>query len=144
MCRITQLSVFIENKKGRFAHVVKLLGEKGVNIRAMSLADTVDFGILRFVVNKPDVAYSVLKENGLVVRKDEVLAMEVEDRPGGLAELLQSITEQDLNVEYMYTFNNVLSKKAVMIFRFEDTAEAIGKLEKAGVKLLPSDYFWRI
>jgi len=144
MCRITQLSVFIENKKGRFAHVVKLLGEKGVNIRAMSLADTVDFGILRFVVNKPDVAYSILKENGLVVRKDEVLAMEVEDRPGGLAELLQSITEQDLNVEYMYTFNNVLSKKAVMIFRFEDTVEAIGKLEKAGVKLLPSDYFWRI
>ena len=144
MCRITQLSVFIENKKGRFAHVVKLLGEKEVNIRAMSLADTVDFGILRFVVNKPDVAYSILKENGLVVRKDEVLAMEVEDRPGGLAELLQSITEQDLNVEYMYTFNNVLSKKAVMIFRFEDTVEAIGKLEKAGVKLLPSDYFWRI
>lgn len=144
MCRITQLSVFIENKKGRFAHVVKLLGEKEVNIRAMSLADTVDFGILRFVVNKPDVAYSILKENGLVVRKDEVLAMEVEDRPGGLAELLQSITEQDLNVEYMYTFNNVLNKKAVMIFRFEDTVEAIGKLEKAGVKLLPSDYFWRI
>ncbi|MCD6133902.1 MAG: amino acid-binding protein [Deltaproteobacteria bacterium] len=144
MCRITQLSVFIENKKGRFAHVVKLLGEGEVNIRAMSLADTVDFGILRFVVNKPDVAYSILKENGLVVRKDEVLAMEVEDRPGGLAELLQSITEQDLNVEYMYTFNNVLSKKAVMIFRFEDTVEAIGKLEKAGVKLLPSDYFWRI
>jgi len=144
MCRITQLSVFIENKKGRFAHVVQLLGEKDVNIRAMSLADTVDFGILRFVVDKPDAAYSILKENGLIVRKDEVLAMEVEDKPGGLAKLLQSITKQDLSVEYMYTFNNVLSGKAVMIFRFEDTVEAIERLKEIGVGLLPSDYFWGI
>jgi hypothetical protein len=124
--------------------MVELLGKENVNIRAMSLADTVDFGILRFVVNKTDVAYNTLKEKGLIIRKDEVLAIEVEDEPGGLAKLLKSITKQDLSIEYMYTFNNILSGKAVMIFRFEDTDEAIKKLKEANVTLLPSDYFGKI
>ncbi len=138
--KIDQISVFIENKKGRFFSVTKVLKEAGVNIRAMSLADTVDFGILRFIVDKPKVAYDALMDKDFIARKNSVLAIAVDDECGGLSNLLGIITKEDLNVEYMYTFINALEKKAVMLFRFEDIDVAIEKLLSSDVELLNRDY----
>ncbi len=142
--KITQISVFIENKKGRFYNVTRVLKEAGVNIRAMSLADTMDFGILRFVMDKPDAAYRALIDNDFIVKKNHVLAVGVEDRCGGLSELLKTISDLDLNIEYMYTFVNALEGKAVMLFKFEDIDTAIEKLLNAGADLLKEEYFRKI
>ncbi len=139
--KITQISVFIENKKGRFYSVTRVMKDAGVNIRAMSLADTMDFGILRFVVDKPEVAYNALLESNFIVKKNHVLAIAVRDESGGLCDLLKLISDLDLNIEYMYTFVNAMDRRAVMLFRFEDIDEAIEKLLKAGAELLEENYF---
>ncbi len=142
--KIPQISVFIENKKGRFYNTTRVLKEAGVNIRAMSLADTMDFGILRFVVDKPEKAYESLMDNHFIVKKNDVIAVAIKDECGGLAELLKTISDLDLNIEYMYTFVNNMDNKAVMLFKFEDIDEAIEKLIKAGAELLDKEYFKRI
>ena len=139
--KITQISVFIENKKGRFYNTTKVLKEAGVNIRAMSLADTMDFGILRFVVNKPDVAFESLVEANFIVKKNYVIATAVKDESGGLCELLETINNLNLNIEYMYTFVNALQNKAVMLFKFEDIDEAIEKLLQNNAELLEEKFF---
>ncbi len=142
--KITQISVFIENKKGRFYNTTRVLKEAGVNIRAMSLADTMDFGILRFVVDKPTEAFEALQEANFIVKTNPVIAVAISDKVGGLSELLKLISDLDLNIEYMYTFVNNLDNKAVMLFKFEEIDEAISKLLKAGAELLDEDYFKRI
>src|SRR4030067_2260323 len=101
---VEQISVFLENKPGALAEVTRILGEEGVNIRALSLADTKDFGILRLIVNDNEKAKEVLGQRGLTVRKTEVVAVEVPDRPGGLADILKILSEAGLNVEYLYAF----------------------------------------
>jgi hypothetical protein len=139
--KITQISVFIENKKGRFYNVTKTLKNAGVNIRAMSLADTMDFGILRFVMDKPKEAYDALMEEDFIVKRNDVLAISIKDKSGGLSELLETISNLDLNIEYMYTFVNALEKKAVMLFKFEDIDLAIDKLLKENIELLKEEFF---
>lgn len=142
--KITQISVFIENKKGRFYNVTKTMKDTGVNIRAMSLADTMDFGILRFVVDKPKEAYDALMDSDFIIKKNEVLAIAVKDESGGLSELLNTISNLDLNIEYMYTFVNALENKAVMLFKFEEIDEAIEKLLTANEELLKEEFFRKI
>ncbi len=142
--KITQISVFIENKKGRFFNVTKTLKDASVNIRAMSLADTMDFGILRFVVDKPKDAYDALLESDFIVKKNYVLAISVKDESGGLSELLDIISRLDLNIEYMYTFVNALENTAVMLFKFEDIEEAIEKLLESNVELLKEEFFRKV
>ena len=142
--KIPQISVFIENKKGRFYNTTKVLKEAGINIRAMSLADTMDFGILRFVVDKPEKAYESLIESNFIVKTNEVIAVAIKDESGGLSNLLKTISDLDINVEYMYTFVNNLDKKAVMLFKFEDIDLAIEKLLKENSELLDKDYFKKI
>ncbi|HLO26103.1 MAG TPA: ACT domain-containing protein, partial [Geobacteraceae bacterium] len=99
--KVEQISIFIENKSGRLAEIARILGDTGINIRALSLADTTDFGILRLIVNDREKAKLVLKENGFTVSKTEVVAVEVPDRPGGLSEILQTLDSESINVEYM-------------------------------------------
>ncbi len=142
--KIPQISVFIENKKGRFYNTTKVLKEANINIRAMSLADTMDFGILRFVVDKPEKAYESLIESNFIVKTNEVIAVAIKDESGGLSNLLKTISDLDINVEYMYTFVNNLDKKAVMLFKFEDIDLAIEKLLKENSELLDKDYFKKI
>ncbi len=142
--KIPQISVFIENKKGRFYNVTRILKEAKVNIRAMSLADTMDFGILRFVMDKPKEAYDALLEGDFIVKKNEVLAIAIKDESGGLSELLKTISDLDLNIEYMYTFVNALENKAVMLFKFEEIDLAIEKLLKENVELLEEEFFKRV
>ncbi|ADR18801.1 ACT domain-containing protein [Calditerrivibrio nitroreducens] len=134
--KITQISVFIENKSGRLYEICDLLGRNNLNIRALSLADTSDFGILRLIVNDPEKAFTLLKQNGFTVGKTEVIAVEVPDVPGGLASVLKVLSANDVNVEYMYAFVEKSSDFAVMIFRFDEVDKALDALEKNGIKTI--------
>ena len=134
--KVEQISVFLENKPGALAEVTRILGESGVNIRALSLADTKDFGILRLIVNDNEKAMEILGRKGLTVRKTEVVAVEVPDRPGGLAEILRVLFEADINVEYLYAFVQQSWENAIIIFRFDETDRAISVLSEKKVRIL--------
>lgn len=137
--KLQQISVFIENQSGRLHEVTKLLGENGINIRALSLADTSDFGILRLIVNNPEKAYDLLKSNEFTVGRTEVLAVVVSDKPGGLAAILGCLNENNINVEYMYAFvDHQQEGRAIMIFRFDETDAAAEKLSEAGFSFVRS------
>ncbi|BCA79765.1 ACT domain-containing protein [Desulfuromonas sp. AOP6] len=137
--KVEQISIFIENKSGRLAEVTEALGDAGVNIRALSLADTSDFGILRLIVDKTDLAKSTLKERGFTVNKTEVVAVEVPDRPKGLFGILQVLDRASVNVEYMYAFVERCGGNAVIIFRFDNPEEAIKVLTQHNVNVLQGD-----
>lgn len=123
--RVQQISVFLENRAGRIAEVTAVLAETGVNIRALSMADTSDFGVLRLIVNDTQKAESALKARGFTVGKTNVVAVEVQDRPGGLHHILSVLHQAGINVEYMYAFVQQSGDNAVMIFRFDQTDEAL-------------------
>ncbi|MFH0783957.1 MAG: ACT domain-containing protein [Pseudomonadota bacterium] len=133
---VEQIAVFLENKSGRLAEITAILAENAINIRALSVADTADFGILRLIVDKVEQAKAVLRENGFTVGKTQVLAVEVEDKTGGLANVLKCLTEAAINVEYMYAFVNKTGENAVLIFRFEKMEEAITTLKNGGFTIL--------
>ena len=134
--KVEQISIFLENKAGRLAEVTGILGEASINIRALSLADTSDFGILRLIVNDHEKAKEVLKEHGFTVGRTEVVAVEVEDKPGGLKRILQILFEAGINVEYMYAFVQQSGQNAVLIFRFDDIDNAIDVLMQNGVVVI--------
>jgi len=134
--RVKQISVFIENRSGRLREVVGVLGENSVNIRALSLADTSDYGILRLILDNPDKALSVLKKANFTLSETDVIAVEVSDKPGGLAEVLNILGNAGINVEYMYAFVEKSSNNAVMIFRIEDIDKAIKTLKDSKVTIL--------
>lgn len=134
--RIKQLSVFLENKSGRLAKISRVLGEEQINILALSLADTADFGILRMLVDDPDRAAEVLKEHQFVCIINTVTVVEVDDKPGGLAKVVSVLDDSGINVEYMYAFSSVKTHRAALIFRFEDNAAAIEALQDAGFSVL--------
>jgi len=131
-----QLSIFLENRSGRLAEITGVLARAGINIRALSLADTADFGILRLIVNEPARAAETLRGNGFTVATNEMVALEVPDRPGGLWEILTAVGEAALNVEYMYAFVRRSHENAVVMFRFDEPDRAIAVLQKAGVQVL--------
>ncbi|MDA8239598.1 MAG: ACT domain-containing protein [Nitrospiraceae bacterium] len=137
--KVEQISIFLENKSGRLADVAEVLAKAGINIRALSLADTTDFGILRLIVNDTEKAKQVLKDNGFTVGKTEVIAVEVPDRPGGLGHILTVMKEQGINVEYMYAFVQRSGGNAVIIFRFDEIEKAIAALQKSGVVILKGE-----
>lgn len=130
-----QISIFIENKEGRLAEVTAILRDANVNIRALSLADTTDFGVLRLIVNDNDRAEKALKEEGFTVGKTQVLAVEVADVPGGLNRILDPLSDQGVNVEYMYAFANPQCKNAIMILRLDDHTKALEILAKQSIKV---------
>lgn len=134
--KVEQISIFIENQSGRLADVTRALGEAGVNIRALSLADTSDFGILRLIVDKTDLANKVLRERSFTVHKTEVIAVGVPDRPLGLNSILELLDKWKVNVEYMYAFPEHYSENAIMIFRFDNPDEAIRILLENGFSVL--------
>ena len=142
--KVEQISIFVENKSGRLAEVTAILAKKGINIRAMSLADTADFGILRLIVNNTEKTVSLLKENGFTVARNEVVAVQVSDRPGSLAEILGALQGKAINVEYMYAFTQKSEGNAVLIFRFDEIDKAVDSLQKIGVKLLSGEEIQRL
>ena len=134
--QVPQISIFLENKIGRMAEVTETLATRDINIVALSVADTSEFGILRLIVNKPDSAYEALKQAGFTAMTNYVVAVEVEDKPGGLAKILRILSEASLNVEYMYAFVERATGRAALIFRFEKETEAVKVLQAAGVNIL--------
>lgn len=137
--QVEQISVFLENKMGRMSEVTAILAEASVNIRALALADTSDFGVLRLIVGDNEKAVSVLKENGFTVGRTEVVAVAVEDRPGGLNKILEILRDAELNVEYMYAYVRQTGKDAVMIFRFDNAKAAIEVLKRNDVSIIERD-----
>lgn len=134
--KIQQLSLFLENKPGRLAEPCRLLAAAGINIRTLSLADTQQFGILRLIVSDWRKAAALLQQAGYACKATEVLAVEVPDRPGGLAHILEMFETGGVNIEYMYAFPFGKQDKAVIIFRFDKPDEAIERLQAGGVNVL--------
>jgi hypothetical protein len=137
--KIQQISLFAENKPGHIAAPVRLLAREGIDIRSMYLADTQQYGILRMIVSDWQKAARVLEAHEFVVKVTEVLAVEVPDRPGGLADVLGALDGTGINIEYMYGFPYVLGDEAILIFRFADPEAAIARLQAAGINLLGSE-----
>jgi len=137
--KLEQISVFLENRSGRLAEITGILARTGVNIRALSLADTADFGILRLIVDRPDLATRILKDNGFTVGLTEMVALEVPDRPGGLWGILTVLEAVGMNVEYMYAFVQKAGENAVILFRFDEPARAAQVLRDAGVRVLAGE-----
>ena len=134
--KINQISIFIENTKGRLAEVCNLLGDKGINIRALTIAESPEFGILRVVLDKPEEAKQILKKNGFIATTAEIVAVEVSDEPGGLAKALKILADNDINVEYMYGFVEKATDKALMVFKFVNTDKAIEVLQKNNISVV--------
>jgi len=126
--RMTQISIFLENRKGRLYDVCSLLGDNDINIMALTIAETENFGVLRIVVNKPDEAINLLKEKGFAANITDVVIVEVEDKPGGLAKVLKLLNDNNINIEYMHAMLAKQSDKSYMVFRFDDPDMAINVL----------------
>ncbi|GAB7022971.1 ACT domain-containing protein [Salidesulfovibrio brasiliensis] len=142
--KVDQLSIFLENRAGRLAEVTKILEDNGINIRALSLADTSDFGILRLIVSDFEKARNALKENGFTVGRTNVVAVEVSDEPGGLNNILTLLQESGINVEYMYAFVQQSGNSAVLIFRFDRTDQGIEVLQKNNITVIPGEKLYSL
>lgn len=139
---IEQISIFVENKPGRLAEITEVLHKNAIDIRAMSIADTRDFGILRLIVNKPTLAEAALKEAGYTVSLTKVIAIGVADEPGGLASAMKVLFENGISVEYMYAFISQVKGTAYVIMRVEDNEKAMTALKAGGLTvLLDSDVY---
>ena len=136
--RINQLSLFIENKPGTLNEVCQVLKENDINISTLSLADTEQFGIMRLLIHDWENAKEVLEQAGFVANVTEVLALPVEDHPGGLAYLLEILNENKINIEYMYAFSYGKGDKAIMVFRFENPEKAIEALSAKDIDTIKS------
>lgn len=135
--KVEQISIFLENKPGGLEEATRILKDAGINIRTLSLADTTDFGILRLIVNDVEKASRVLKEQGLRASRTIVVAVEVPDRPGGLHSILEVLTKNGINVEYLYAFVERSGENAVIIFRLDNPDAAIEVLKQNGLTVLP-------
>lgn len=134
--KLTQISIFLENRKGRLYEVCSLLGKNKINIRALTIAESEEFGILRIVVDNPQKASAVLKANGFTASLTDIVAVEVPDRPGGLAAILKIFSQSNINVEYMYGFVEKKSDQALLVFRFDAPDKAISLLKKNKINVV--------
>lgn len=133
---IKQISIFVENKPGRLSAITKLLSDNGIDIRALSVADTKDFGILRLIVNKPDKACEILKAANCTVSLTNVIAIGIHDKPGGLAAAMECLYGANISVEYMYAFISKSEEQAYVILRVENNDKAIEALKESNFTLL--------
>ncbi|MBQ4348963.1 MAG: ACT domain-containing protein [Clostridia bacterium] len=138
---IKQISIFVENKKGRLAEITETLAKAGANIRALSIADTTDFGILRLIVDKPDESAAALKEAGITVSVTNVIAVGIDDVPGAFSRPMRILADAEIDVEYMYAFITRKSERAYVILRVADNDAAAKVLLDKGVELLDEEGF---
>lgn len=135
--KIVQLSIFVENREGRLAEIMSILAAEKIDIRALSLADTKDFGVLRMIVDTPDKAIAALKSKNIMIKTTDIIAVEVEDQPGGLSRVLNVFKAAKINIEYMYAFVEKNNSNAVMVFRVENPEKAVKKIK--GIKILAAE-----
>ncbi len=133
---IKQISVYVENRPGRLAAFTKSLARCGVDMKAICIADTVDFGILRCIVDNAETAVVALKEDGFAASITEVIALGISNSPGGLDHAADLLNEAEISIEYIYSFMKAINDNAVIIFRVDDVEGAIKVLKEGGVKLL--------
>ena len=137
---VEQISVFVENRSGQLGDVTRVLEEAGINIRALSLSDTTDFGVLRLMADVTEKARDALAAAGFTVGTTPVVAVDVADEPGGLGRVLSVLSEHGINVEYLYAYTQRESTRATIIYRFDRTEEAVNVLESRGFRVLgPKD-----
>jgi hypothetical protein len=136
---IKQLSVFVENKPGRLADITATIARASIDIRALSIADTTDFGILRLVVDKPAEAEKTLKDAGLTVSLTNVIAIGIADKPGGFADAMKIFAEKGISIEYMYAFVSRDTDRAYLIMRVKDSESAVSILNESGLEILTED-----
>ena len=141
---VKQISVFIENKKGRLAELAGLLSENGIDLKALSIADTTNFGILRCIVNDPELAIKVIRDAGFTANVTEVLAVQVPDVPGGLSTILDHLAEADISVEYLYSFVRTHGESALILFRVEDPHKAKDLLLSRNVPILSAQQVYSL
>lgn len=134
--KIKQISIFLENKRGRLYEALKALADASINIRALSIADTSEFGILRLIVTDPEKAKEILEKNEFTVKLTNVIAIAVKDKPGGLAEALKYLYDANINIEYIYAFVEKSGEKAVVVLRTENLDKTISILQDKDIKLL--------
>ena len=130
---IHQISVFLENRAGQLSEITSILAQQGIDLRAINIAETSDYGVLRLIANKPQEAASVLLEHGFILSMTPVVAVSVPDEPGGLAAGLQIFAKENIDVEYMYSVFGQVNGRAHMIFRVADTDHLVGILEANGI-----------
>ena len=133
---IKQLSIFVENKQGALVSITETLAQNNVNIRALSIADTEEFGILRLIVNEEDVALKTLTDAGFLIRTTDVVGVKIGDAPGKLSKALDVLDKAGINVEYLYAFMTRTEKHAYVVLRVADNALAEKALEDAGFHLI--------
>ena len=137
--QIKQVSIFIQNTQGRLAEVTRTISRAGINIRALSLGDSTDFGVLRLIVDNHTKCLEVLKEQGFMAQETSVIAVEIEDHPGGLDRVLTVFEQAAINVEYMYAFVEKTRSNAIVIFRINDMDKALSSLKTAGIPVVGDD-----
>ena len=134
-----QISIFMENRPGGLAEITELLARAAINIRAMSVADTADFGIFRVIVDDTDRCARLLKDSGFTVTRSEMVVVQIPDRPGGLHEIIRILSGQRINIEYLYAFITRARESAVIIFRFDEPGRAVKTLHEAGIRVLTGE-----
>lgn len=136
---IKQISIFLENRKGRLADVTRIMTKSKINMRALSLADTADFGVLRIIVDDQERCLRVLRENDFIAQETDVIAVEVPDEPGGLHGILSLFDQHDVNIEYMYAFVEKKMDRAAVIFKIDDHERANEVLKENNINVLTRD-----
>lgn len=141
---IKQVSIFVENKSGRIADIISVLGDNGIDISALSIADTTDFGIVRLIASNPEKAERVLRESGAIVKITEVIAVGVSDTPGGLARALNVLKESNIEIDYIYAFVGKSDKGALVVMKVNDPQKALECFEKNNIVTISAEDVYRI
>ena len=142
--KLKQISIFLENRKGRLLKALNILSMANINIRALSIADTSEFGILRMIVPEPEMAKEILEEANFVVKMNDVIAVGVSDEPGGLESILEALNKSNINIEYLYAFVEKKRDNAIVVIRTENIEEGIKALESDGITVLSSKEVYTI
>ncbi|MCQ2970382.1 ACT domain protein [Methanobrevibacter gottschalkii] len=136
---VKQISVFVENKEGRIKKAINTLAEENINIRALSIADTTKYGILRLIVSDNEKAIAALEKDGFIVKENEVILLAVPDKPNGLNSTLAIFDEKGINLEYLYAFVSSKTDAAIVVMRLENMEKAIEALQDSNVKILKTE-----
>ena len=144
MYKITQLSIFLENKRGNLYNTLDLLAQNDINIRALFLADTTEFGILRLVVQDPIKAKEILEKNNYIVKNTPIIGTELDDTPGGLSSILKIINDEEIDIEYLYAFTHEKTEKAILLLQTDDLDNLIGILNAYKVPLVPAEEVYNL
>lgn len=142
--KVKQLSIFLQNKEGSLYDALEILTDANINIKALSLADTSDFGILRIVVDDPEKGIEILKENNFLVKPTDIVAIEMDDTPGGLARILGIIKKDKINLEYLYAFTHDKTDKAILLLHTDNLDELISSLERENVVIVPPEEVYNL